>query len=139
MIALLLASRWLWYALTAVALFGAGWYSGYDHERKIFMEFKAQVEAAGKAAEARARETEARHEAARSEIEQDYKDRLASVQRRYADSLRDAGRRDMSKPADATRRLDEAAKHSDPYLVEQCAETTLQLIELQKWIRRTYQ
>lgn len=134
---LALTSRWLWGAVLCAGLFGAGWFSGYLHERRVFMEFKAKVEAEGKAAEARARETEARHEADKAEIEQDYKDRLASVQRRYADSLRNSSTRNLPKSADTTRRLDEATAHSDAYLVEQCAETTLQLIELQNWVRRT--
>jgi Na+/phosphate symporter len=102
------------------------------------MEFKAQVEAAGKAAEAKAKETEARHEETRKEIEQDYQERLDSLHRKYADSLRHASTSNVSKPTDTSRRVDEAATHSDPYLVEQCAETTLQLVELQKWIRRTH-
>lgn len=134
---LALTSRWLWGAVLCAGLFGAGWLSGYLHERRVFMEFKAKVEAEGKAAETRAREMEARHEADKAEIEQDYKERLAGVQRRYADSLRNSSTRNLPKSADTTRRLNEATAHSDAYLVEQCAETTLQLIELQNWVRRT--
>lgn len=133
----LFSSSWLWYALAAVAIFGGGWWVGYDGQHQKFMEYKAQVEAAGKAAEDRVKEIEARHEADKREIEEDYKTRLTNLQRRYADSLRKSGGGQMPKPADAPRRLDEAASHSDPYLVEQCAETTLQLIELQNWIKRT--
>jgi hypothetical protein len=138
MIPFLLASRWLWFALAAVALFVAGWYSGYDHERKVFMEFKSQVEAQGREAERIAKETEARHEEAKTEIEQEYKERLANLQRRYADSLRKSGGSQVSRTTDPARRVDEAAANSSPYFVEQCAETTLQLIELQQWVKRTY-
>jgi hypothetical protein len=130
-------SRWLWLALAGAALFASGLWIGYDHERKVFMEFKAQVEAAGRAAEARAKETEQRHEETRQEIEQDYKERLASLQRRYANSVRNTGGGNVSKSTDPTRRLDEAAANSNPYFVEQCAETTLQLLELQRWVSRT--
>lgn len=137
MMALMLASRWLWLAVLCVGLFGSGWFAGYIHERKVFMEYKSKVEAVAHAAEVKAKETEARHEADKREIEQDYKDRLASVQRRYADSLRQSRANNLPKSTDSTRRLDEATAHSDAYLVEQCAETTLQLIELQNWVRRT--
>ena len=133
----LLTSRLLWYLLALIGMYAAGWFSGYEHEHRKFVDYKSQVEAQAKAAEDRAKEIEARHEADKREIEEDYKTRLANLQRRYADSLRKSGGGQMPKPADAPRRLDEAARHSDPYFVEQCAETTLQLIELQNWIKRT--
>jgi hypothetical protein len=137
MMALMMASRWLWLAVLCVGLFGSGWFAGYLHERNVFMQYKANVEAVAHAAEVKARETEARHEADKKEIEQDYKERLDSLQHRYADSLRQSRANNLPKSADATRRLNEATSHSDAYLVEQCAETTLQLIELQNWVRRT--
>ena len=133
----LLYSRWVWYAVAVVALFGSGWLSGYEHEHKNFVQFKAQVDAVAQAAEIKTKETEARHEADKQEIEQDYKTRLASVQRRYADSLRQSGRGQVPRATDPTRRLNEATTNSDPYLVEQCAETTLQLVELQRWVKST--
>ena len=137
--AFLLTSRWLWYAVAVVALFGSGWLMGYEHEHKNFVEFKAQVEAVAQAAETKAKETEARHDAAKQEIEQEYKDRLATVQRRYADSVRKSSGSQVPRAPITPRSVDEAASHSDPYFVEQCTETTLQLLELQKWIERTRQ
>jgi len=130
-----LLSRYVWYAVIVAAATAGGWWVGYSHEHNLFEQFKAQVAAEGEAAQRAAKETEERHEAAKNEIAQEYKDRIASVQRRYADSLRNANSRAVPTPSDPIRRLNEAASHSDPYLVEQCAETTAQLIELQKWVK----
>lgn len=132
-------SRWLWYAVAIAAVFASGLWIGYDHERKNFLAFKAEVEAVAQAAETKAKETEARHEASKAEIEQDYKERLAAVQRRYADSLRKSSSSAVPRTPDSPRAVDEAAANSNPYFVEKCAETTLQLVELQKWIERTRQ
>ena len=133
----LLYAKWLWYAVAVVALFGSGWLTGYEHEHKNFVQFKAQVEAVAQAAEIKTKETEARHEADKQEIEQDYKDRIASVQRRYADRLRQPSGGKVPRATNPTNRLNEATANSDPYLVEQCAETTLQLVELQRWVKST--
>jgi hypothetical protein len=133
----LLFNRMVWVAIAIAAAGAGGWWIGYSHEHELFVAFKAQVTAAGEAAQKAAKETEQRHEEAKNEIEQEYKDRIASVQRRYADSLRRSNSRAVPATSDPTRRLNAAAANSDPYLVEQCAETTTQLIELQNWIKRT--
>lgn len=131
------APKVLIYAVILAGMFASGLWIGYSHEHRLFEEFKAQVTAAGEAAKVRAKEIEERHEKQTAAVEQDYKDRIAGIQRRYANSLRDSSRSKLPATADATARLDEAAAHSEPYLVEKCAETTAQLIELQNWIKRT--
>lgn len=123
----------------AIALGGAflvGAFAGWLFEHDRFVAYQAKVEQLGKVAEQQARQAEAEHVTRTREIEDDYTERLADLHRRYSSRVRYPGSCDVPRTTKTPKTVDEAAANSDPDFVEMCAETTLQLDQLQKWIRQ---
>ena len=108
----------LWMKIVAaLALCAAMYFMGWNHEHKKFVEFRAQVEAVGKAQEAKNAEIVKQHEQITQGIKDEYEAKLAAVNNYYS-----ATDRTLATPE---YRL----------LARQCAATTLELEELQKWVK----
>ena len=122
-------------ALAACAIF---YFMGYSHEHKKFVAFQAEIAALGKAQEtinaAKVRE----HENLSESIKSEYDARLSAVHNYYAQRV---------QPDTSSSNLPSVSKPSvcpnvpapDAGLARRCAQTTLQLTELQKWVKSVTQ
>jgi len=126
----------LWMKIgAAVALCAAMYFMGYNHEHKKFVKFQAEIAALGKAQESLNQAKVKEHETITSGIKDEYEARLAAVHNYYS--------KRVQQPNASTNRLPSVSKPTacpvsaptDTELVERCARTTLQLTELQKWVK----
>ena len=109
------------------------YFMGYSHEHKKFVKYQVEIAALGKAQEALNAALLEKHELISTSIKGEYEDRLAAVHNYYADRMRDTSSSPMpavSKPAKCP-----VAATTDNVSARQCAETTLMLTELQKWVK----
>jgi len=123
-------------------VFAVAYTLGYQHEHDKLVEYKATVAQAAADQERRTAEIVKRHEADKEAIHEDYQTRLADLRRDYERRMRDKdGAGSMRTAPDATARVDDPAVDTRSLersaLLERCALVTLQLEELQSWIKRT--
>jgi hypothetical protein len=118
-------------ALAACAIF---YFMGYSHEHKKFVAFQAEIAAIGKAQETINAAKVKEHENLSESIKSEYDARLSAIHNYYANGVRpDTGRGNLpavSKPAECPN-----VATADAGLARRCAQTTLQLTELQKWVQ----
>jgi len=110
------------------------YYKGYSGEHEKFVKFQAEVAAVGKAQEVLNEAKVKEHEYKATAIKDEYEGKLAAVSNYYAERLLDASASSGSvstvpKPAQCAN-----AAPANTVSARQCAETTLQLVQLQKWI-----
>jgi len=118
----------------ALALCAVMYFMGWSHEHKQFVKYKAEVAALGKAQEALNAALTEKHELISTSIKDEYEGKLAAVHNYYADRMQlDASRSSVSPVSKPTQCVNAAP--TNPISVGQCAETTLMLTELQKWVR----
>ena len=118
-------------ALAACAIF---YFMGYSHEHKKFVAFQAEIAALGKAQETINAAKVKEHETISTSIANQYEARLSAVHSYYADRV---------QPNPSSGNLPTVSKSTscpnattaDTVSARQCAETTLQLTELQNWVR----
>lgn len=123
-------------AVVAIALALAYW-AGYDRMRDKHLLFVAEVKAIGDAQELANQHAVEISEVIKEGIKDEYETRIASLRRQYAN----AGR--VCNPSSGGSQVSTVSKSpngtdgtpSDPEFVGKCAETTAQLIALQKWIK----
>jgi len=118
-------------ALAACAIF---YFMGYSHEHKKFVAFQAEIAALGKAQETINAAKVKEHETISTSIANQYEARLSAVHSYYADRVQpnpsSSNLPTVSKPTSCPN-----ATTADTVSARQCAETTLQLTELQNWVR----
>ena len=119
-------------ALAACAIF---YFMGYSHEHKKFVAFQAEIAALGKAQETINAAKVKEHETISTAITNQYEARLSAVHSYYAERLLDTSANSGSvstipKPAQCVN-----AAPANTVSARQCTETTLQLTELQNWVR----
>lgn len=125
---------WLNVGLIAVAVVAA-FIGGCQHEKKEFDAYKAKVEAA---AEAQQRVTDAINESNKrkaKEVASDYEKRISDIRRAYGGVRYNNGAGLVPAATAATGGTYGGPAY--PVLVEQCAETTQQLVSLQSFIKET--
>jgi len=115
-------------------LFGTGYYRGYSAEKQRFDAFKTELEASAKAQEKINQQIEQKNKLIADNSKREYEAKIVAL-RNYYDRLRHPDTNKLPSAAIAAHRVDEKA--TDPVFIGQCAETTLQLISLQDWIRAT--
>ena len=116
-----------------VAVFGSGWYLGNSR----YVSFKAQVEATAKAQEEKVKSIRAQQELVTKGIENEYNAKLALIRQYYANNrVQQPSPSTMSNYGISTKQFDGISAYNE--LVGNCAETTLMLVELQKWINEQY-
>jgi len=117
--------------LAACAIF---YFMGYSHEHKKFVAFQAEIAALGKAQETINAAKVKEHETISTSIANQYEARLSAVHSYYADRVQpdpsSGNLPTVSKPTSCPN-----ATTADTVSARQCAETTLQLTELQNWVR----
>ena len=125
----------LWMKLVAIAaLCAAMYFMGYSHEHKKFVAFKAEIVALGKAQETINAAKVKEHENLSESIKSEYDARLSAVHNYYADRV---------QPNPSSGNLPSVSKPSvclnvcapDTGFIRRCAQTTLQLTELQRWVQ----
>lgn len=120
------------YAVLVALVFGFGYYKGYSNQRDKFVDFKNELEAKAKAQDMLNKATEQKNKLIAENVKNEYEARLAAL-RNYYVGLRHTDTNKMPRVSDSTSTT--YAEASNPVFVGQCAETTLQLISLQDWVR----
>jgi hypothetical protein len=115
-----------------VVLFGTGYYRGYSAEKARFDAFKTELEASAKAQEKINQQIEQKNKLIADNSKREYEAKIVAL-RHYYDRLRHPDTNKLPSAAIAAHRVDEKA--TDPIFIGQCAETTLQLVSLQDWVR----
>jgi hypothetical protein len=115
-----------------VVLFGTGYYRGYSAEKQRFDAFKTELEASAKAQEKINQQIEQKNKLIADNSKREYEAKIVAL-RHYYDRLRHPDTNKLPSAAITAHRVDEKA--TDPVFIGQCAETTLQLISLQDWVR----
>ena len=120
------------YAVSVALIFAFGYYKGFSHERDRFVAFKTELEAKAKAQDMLNKAAEQKNKLIAENVKNEYEARLAAL-RNYYVGLRNTNSNKMPSVSNSTHRVDEAT--TDPIFIGQCAETTLQLVSLQDWIK----
>lgn len=114
--------------LISIICFGYG-----RHEHNKYVAFKAEVEAVAKVQEAKVESIKKQQELVTKGIEDEYKAKLALLRNYYANGVRNPGSGPVPTNPFAPIGSDPITAYN--VLAGQCAETTLMLVELQKWIK----
>ena len=110
------------------------YFLGYSHEHERFVKYKADVAALGKAQEQLNAALTEKHELISTSIKDEYEANLSAVHNYYSDRVQPVASSSpmpaIPKPAKCP-----VAATTDTVSARQCAETTLMLTELQKWVK----
>ena len=110
------------------------YFLGWNQEHKRFVAFKAEVAAVGKAQEVLNEAKVKEHEVISTAITNQYEARLSAVHNYYADRVQpNPSSGSVSTVSKPTQCVNAAPTNTVP--AGQCAETTLQLTELQNWVK----
>ena len=126
----------LWMKIGAVlALCAVMYFMGWNHEHKKLLAYQAEVAAVGKAQEVINQAKAKEHETISTSIANQYEARLSAVHSYYSERLLDTGAGRGSVPAVPKPANCANATPANTVSARQCAETTLQLTELQNWVK----
>ena len=128
------------YALVALGAFAFGAFVGWLHEHDKLTAYQASVEAIAEQQERHNAEIIAKHNETTKAIHDDYKKRLDDLHSYYNDRVRDQGSCRVPASPESTSITDGNPSNNQPLATtdaEQCAAVTLQLLELQQWVRET--
>jgi len=125
----------LWMKIGAALAFCAAiYFMGWNHEHKKFVQYKADVAALGKAQEQLNAALVEKHESIATSIKDEYEASLSAVHNYYTQRVQPVANSSpmptVSKPTQCP-----VATTTDTVSARQCAETTLMLTELQKWVK----
>ena len=113
--------------LISIICFGYG-----RHEHNKYVAFKAEVESVAKVQEAKVESIKKQQELITKGIEDEYKAKLSLLRNYYANGVRNPGSGPVPSDPNSTKPFDAVSSYA--LLAGQCAETTLMLVELQKWL-----
>ena len=119
----------------ALALCAVMYFMGWNHEHKRLVAYQAEVAAVGKAQEVINQAKVKEHETISTAITNQYEARLSAVHSYYSERLLDTGAGRGSVPTVPKPTSCPNATPANTISARQCAETTLQLTELQNWVR----
>jgi hypothetical protein len=111
------------------------YFMGYNHEHKKFVKFQAEIAALGKAQESLNQAKVKEHETITSGIKDEYEARLAAIHNYYSQRVQQPNASPNRLPTVSKPAACPVSPVPDTELVERCARTTLQLTELQKWVK----
>lgn len=121
-------------AATVAAVFATGYYKGYKNTQVKFDAYKAEVAAVAAQQEAKTKVINQNNTKVAKETSNAYKDNLNAV-RDYYSRMHNDGSKFVSRLPNATTGTDAAPTYD--VLTRQCAETTLQIVTLQEFIKST--
>ena len=115
----------------SIVLFGTGYWMGYSR----YVEYKKQVEIAGKAQEAKIESIKKQQELATKSAEKEYEAKIAAIRNYYKSTS--VWNNPSSGKVSGLSATPNATDVITAYnlLAGQCAETTAQTIALQDWIK----
>jgi len=113
-------------------VFGAGFWVGNSR----YVRYKAEVELAAKAQEAKVESIQKQHELVKKATEDEYTAKLALLRQYYANGVRQPSSSNLPGISLTKQIADGTAAYN--VLAGQCSQTTLMLTELQKFINETY-
>jgi len=116
-----------------LALCALMYFLGWNNEHKKFVAFQAEIAALGKAQETINAAKVKEHETISTSIANQYEARLSAVHSYYANGVRDTSSGSVSTVSKPAQCVNAAPTNTVP--AGQCAETTLQLTELQNWVK----
>ena len=116
------------YLALAIGGFGAGFY--VEHLR--FANYQEKVESVAKAQEAHVKSIEEQHKLVTKGIQDEYDAKLGLIRQYYANGVRQPSSSTVSNLSTTSAIANASAAYNQ--LAEQCSQTTLMLVELQKWI-----
>ena len=105
-------------------------YGRYEHNK--YVTFKAEVEAVAKTQEAKVESIQKQHQLVTKGISDEYDAKLALIRQYYANGVRSPSTSSVSNLSDTTKLFDASTAYNQ--LASNCAQTTLMLTELQRWI-----
>lgn len=132
------AARWIGGAILVIALLLGVYAKGRMDEHKVFVAYKAEVQAAAQAQEEKTKQIEAKHRRINEETKNAYNTRLSDIRAYYGVRLNQSGRA-VSEVSRAARGINGYSPDNLPdsiILAGQCAETTVTLLMLQDWVSR---
>ena len=115
-------------AVAVSVVFGSGYWAGYSK----YVAYKKEVEIAVKAQEAKVESIQKQHELVTKGISDEYDAKLSLIRQYYANGVRSPSTSSVSNLSNTAKLFDASTAYSE--LAGNCAQTTLQLVELQKWI-----
>ena len=113
-------------------LFGSGYWMGYSR----YIEYKKSVEIQAKIQEAKVESIQKQHELVKKGIQDEYDAKLNLLRNYYASGVRQPNTSKLPTISSTTSGIDAITTYN--LLAGQCSETTLMLVELQKWVNETY-
>lgn len=111
-----------------LAIFGSGFWLGNAR----YVRYKAEVENTAKTQEAHVESITKQHALVTKGIQDEYDAKLSLLRTYYANGVRQPSSGKVSGISPTTSSADAIAAYNE--LVGNCAQTTLMLVELQKWI-----
>ena len=109
-------------------LFGSGYWMGYSR----YIEYKKSVEIIAKTQEAKVESIQKQHELVTKGISDEYDAKLALIRQYYSNGVRQPNSSSVSSLSNTASISNAATAYNQ--LASDCAATTIQLVELQKWI-----
>jgi len=111
-------------------VFGSGWWMGYSR----YLEYKKEVAVATEKQKAEVESIQKQHELVTKGIQDEYDAKLNTLRNYYKSTSvwNNNGGSTMSGISAAPKSTDVISAYNE--LAGSCAQTTLQLVELQKWI-----
>ena len=115
-------------AVAVSVVFGSGYWAGYSK----YVAYKKEVEIAVKAQEAKVESIQKQHELVTKGIQDEYDAKLSLIRNYYANGVRSPSASSLPNLSNTAKLFDASTAYNE--LAGNCAQTTLQLVELQKWI-----
>ena len=117
--------------MVILALLGVFYYGWHTRDRD-FSAYKMEIQTATKAQEAKVESIEKQHALVTKGIQDEYDAKLALLRNYYASGVRQPSASVMPNLSTTTSIANATAAYNE--LASNCAQTTLMLVELQKWI-----
>jgi hypothetical protein len=122
-------STYIYAGLILIAFAGFG-YGNYEH--KNYINYKNKVDLLAKQQEAKVESEKQQQALVNKGIQDEYDAKLSLLRQYYGNGMRQSNSNSLSTISSSKSLADATSAYS--ILAGQCSETTLQLIELQKWI-----
>ena len=129
--------RYAGIALAVLAVFGFGYYKGYDNQKQKFDAYKTEVAAAAEAQAKESAKVDAKNTKLFKDAQNAYNTSLANLRAYYSMRNGKGGSAvpEISSPTVGINDYSPDNLPPTPILAGQCAETTLTLLMLQNFIR----
>ena len=119
-------------ALAVSVVFGGGYWAGYSK----YVAYKNEVQIAAKEQEAKVESIQQQHELVKKGIQDEYDAKLSLLRQYYSNGVRQPDSSKLSGISTTASIANATTAYNQ--LASQCSETTLMLVELQKWLTETY-